>query len=138
MKNVNIIDADEFINEEISSNSYSEEFERFQNPATFGISGTTGKVLWFIILVSKNKNIEHNNYNKALAESISVAIKDETSRFGESKGTKINESIDKDSVDSFEEYIGSKFGTSMVKSEPLYNNIGASKSLVTEIIGESY
>lgn len=67
-----------------------------------------------------------------------MAIMDETEHFGaRRKNDEISESIGTDSVDSFDEYIGSKFGTSMVKSGPgvSKSNMGISKSLVTEIIG---
>ena len=68
-----------------------------------------------------------------------MAIKDETDRFGSKmKKDEISESIDNDSIDSFDEYIGSKFGTSMVKSGPAVSksNMGISKSIVTEIVGK--
>ena len=49
----------------------------------------------------------HSKYNENLAESISMAIKDET----EGKHFKKKDDSDMDSVDSFDEYLGSKFGT---------------------------
>mmetsp|Transcript_5631 Transcript_5631/g.4840 ORF Transcript_5631/g.4840 Transcript_5631/m.4840 type:complete len:188 (-) Transcript_5631:1383-1946(-) len=78
----------------------------------------------------------YKKYNQSLAESISMVIKDETGGFGESKiNEDIAESIKEDSLDSFDEYIGSKFGTSIMKSQGISKSgIDASKSKVTEII----
>jgi len=74
-------------------------------------------------------------YNQNLAESISVAINDET--FKPKKKDTEKDTISEGSVDSFDEYLESKFGTSMMKSGPLANksNLGASKSAITEKIG---
>ena len=82
-----------------------------------------------------------NRYNKDLAESISMVIKDETAHFGSSKiAEDLPESIEEDSIDSFDEYIGSKFGTSIMKSGvgASKSNAEASKSKITEIIGNKF
>jgi hypothetical protein len=48
------------------------------------------------------------------------------------------DAISEDSVDSFEEYLGSKFGTSIMKSGATVSksNFGISKSAITEKIGK--
>ena len=76
-------------------------------------------------------------YNQDLAESISMVIKDETGD-GKRRSNAIEESIDEGSIDSFEEYLGSKFGTSMVKSgiQGSKSGIGINKSIVTENISK--
>ncbi|CAI2371484.1 unnamed protein product [Moneuplotes crassus] len=135
MKDINFIDDDDDdIQEELipSSESYSDQFERFQNPVV--IIDPDEKV-------KKNPKAEklYKKYNQDLAESISMAIMDETNLLSKKKDSGDSDSINDDSIDSFEEYIGSKFGTSLVKSGQDFSKShpGMSKSHITEIIDYS-
>ena len=89
---------------------------------------------------TKNRDTYQKKYKQELAESISMAIKDETGDFVNKKEKAIDESIDEDSIDSFDEYLESKFGTSIMRSgvQQSKSNMGFSKSAITEKIGKYF